>query len=785
MRKILIALALALLSANLASAQALRGTVTDAQTGEPLAGVNVVAVARSQGTTTGPGGRYALTGLPADTVTVAFTFVGYEQTVHTTDLSDGDAVLDVALVPAVEELGEVVVMEDAGREALTRATRSVAVLEPEELEALRGQTLGETLERLPGVTTLTTGPAIAKPVIRGLHSQRVVVLKEGVPQEGQQWGGEHAPAIDPFSPARVEVVRGAAAVEYGAGAIGGVVKVEGRELPRTPGLAGRLSVNAFSNNGQGAASALVEGGVPGLRGLGWRAQLSGRKAGATRAPGYVVGNTGFEELSGEVAVGYRRHRFGVEALASRFSTELGLYTGAHLNNLADLRRAAERGAPLVDYAFGYDLDAPKQQITHDLLSVRARYTLPAGDRIEAQYGLQQNHRQEFDAHRSADRAAFDLTLTTHTLEAKLTHRPVGHFVGAVGVSGMNQLNRNAESGFLIPNFRALTGGVFARETWLVNPRLTLEGGARYDVRWMRAYPYTDFEAGFERREHTYSALSGVLGGLYTLTPTWSLALNAGTAWRPPGVNELYSDGVHHGTAQYERGDPTLEPERSLDLSATLRHASSRVQAEVSLYRNRIADYVYLRPRTDASGELQPVVTIRGAYYAFDYVQADAALAGLDAAVEVRLTDRLLVGATAAAVRGTNLDADGPLFGMPADRLGLSAAYALPRFGPLSSHQIEAEATLVREQDRVPAGVEVLRGDAGENVLAPPPGYALLGLHYRTELALAGTEVFASLGVQNLLDVEYRDYLDRYRYYVDGPGRNVVFRLTIPFGRYDA
>jgi iron complex outermembrane receptor protein len=91
---------------------------------------------------------------------------------------------------------------------------------------------------LAGVTTLQTGSSISKPVIHGLHSNRILIMNNGVRQEGQQWGSEHAPEIDPFIATRLSVVKGAAGVRYGSDAIGGVILVEPEELPFDKSLSG-------------------------------------------------------------------------------------------------------------------------------------------------------------------------------------------------------------------------------------------------------------------------------------------------------------------------------------------------------------------------------------------------------------------------------------------------------------------------------------------------------------------------------------------------------------------
>lgn len=763
---------LVLSAARPGAAQRLEGRVTTGDDNAPLPGVQVVIAALERGTVTDEAGAFVIDDLPTGTHTVAFRFVGFETETRQVSLSNGESVrLDVALQPVTLEVDEVVVMgEGSAQEMLNRASLSVATLDAAALDDFRGQTLGEMLVRLPGVTTLTTGPSIAKPVVRGLHSQRLIVLNAGVPQEGQQWGGEHAPEIDPFAPARIEVIRGSAGVEYGVGAIGGVIRVEPRELPTTPVLGGRAAFNAFSNNRQAAASFMLEGGPAALPGFGWRMQASARKAGDARTPEHVIGNSAFEELDATAALGYHTTQVGIDAYFSHFGTQLGLFQGAHIGNYDDLLRAIERGEPAVEYDFSYGIDAPKQRIQHELVTLRGHYRLPSGDRLEAQYGFQYNQRKEYDAHRRfgdpLDEPAFSLVLTTHTLDLKLRTVPRGRWFGVAGLSGMNQANRNGESGFLIPNFRALTGGAFARGTYVRGP-MTLEAGARLDHRWMEAYPREDLSSGdFLRRTHPYTSASGVVGAIWQFAPTWSIASNVGTAWRPPGVNELYSFGVHHGTAQFEIGDAGLGPERSVNVDATLRHAGSRVRLEASAYRNAIDGYLHLVPT------LEPVVTIRGTFPAFRNAQADAVLRGIDGSLDVDVMRWLAVGVRGAVVRGTDRDHARPLFGMPADRVALGASVRLPDWGVWRGQELEAEGTFVRRQTNAPEGMDY----------APPPdGYTLVGLGYRTEFHLGAVPLDVSLTVENLFDMAYRDYLSRFRYFIDDPGRNVVLRVQVPFG----
>lgn len=762
-----------LIFANTALAQEISGTVRD-DDGVRLPGVNVSILAIDRGGVTDIEGRYMISNLIPGEYTISFSFVGFQTRTEQIQVDAESVVLDVTLVTSVLEADEVLIVDDRV-DVLTRDTRSVSVLDPEDLVELRGQTLGETLETLPGVTALQTGPSISKPVVRGLHSQRVLVLNAGVSQEGQQWGGEHAPEIDPFAPVRIQVIKGVSGVEYGLGAIGGVVKLDPLELPFIPGggMGGQLSLNGFSNNLQGAGSLYLEGTASSVPGLGWRVQSSYRKAGDAHAPDYVIRNSAFQEFNGSASVGLRRDRINLVALYSRFSTELGIFSGSHIGNINDLLRAIEREEPLFIGDFGYDIGPPKQNISHNLLSLHGDFRLASGSWIEVQYGLQVNRREEFDAHgpdnddpESLTKPAFDLSLISNTVELKFHHKPVGRFFGVVGISGMNQLNKNAASGFLIPNFRAYSGGAFARESW-VKDKLTVEAGARFDYRWIRAWPHENGNRGeFVKRVSDYASLSGVVGSVWQFSSTWSVGLNIGTGWRPPGINERYNFGVHHGTAQFEVGNPDLDLERSVGIDATLRHDSEKSRLEFSAYNNSFDGFIFLYP------DLNPRVTIRGTFPSYTYQQADVILRGIDASFERDVASWLTMSTQFSVVRANNLDTDEPLINMPSDRASIKAQFNLPASNRIKNTHLDLESIFVNKQTRVPENADYVE---------PPDGYTLFNAGVSSTIMLSDSPVRLNLELHNVLNTAYRDYLSRFRYFIDDPGRSLILRVQVPLG----
>lgn len=746
----------------------LHGQVLDSATRAPVAGATLSLPRLGKTTVSNPSGQYALEHLPRDTVVLVVRFIGFAERVIRIDLSGGGVHLDIRLTQRAVELDTLNVTVGRPEDAL-RNEQAISVMTPEEVNEARGQTLGETIRELPGVAIIQYGPSIAKPVVRGLHSQRLRIMNGNVPQEGQQWGEEHAPEIDAFAANEIEVIRGGGAVLYGSDAIAGVVKVTPRPLPVFGSFGGELSGNLFANNRQGAGSLLLEGShlpVPLLGPASWRVQGSLRRAGDARTPDYYLANTGFKEANLNAALGIQRSWGSSELSYSRFSTTLGMYLGAHVSTVSDLDRAMQN--PLKTEAFSYDIQRPNQKVSHDLIAWRTNVQLGQAARLDVNYGFQYNSRNEYDGIGFASgstRPAFGLRLYTHTLDVRVSHAPIGRLTGSIGVSGMRQGNLSPGRSFLIPQYRLYTGGVYALEQ-LTLSRWTFSVGARYDYRWQHAYQFGDPVVLSPDDSRSWDNIAGSLGSTWEFTPGWSIASSLGRAWRAPNVSELYSAGVHHGTAQYQLGDSSIKAERSVNLDATLRHVGRAARLELSVYQNMIDGYIYLRPFGDVS-------TVRGAYPGYRFSQTDARLRGLEASALLTPSKWWSVYLSGTLVRGYDRTAGTNLFDIPADRLVGNVRL----YGPSSSHvrepYLELGTTLVRRQDHVPPNT-IYR--------LPTAGYALFNIEAGVgALRLAGQPFQLSLTVRNLFDTAYRDYLTRYRLFVDDPGRDVALRFTMPFG----
>jgi iron complex outermembrane recepter protein len=711
-------------------------------------------------------GHVDLRGVPAMRVRLEVRAIGYRVLRRMLDATASDLDVTVTLSQSAATLSAVTVTGEVVAEPAALAA-SVTTIGAEALSRTRGQTLGETIKYVPGVSVIQFGPSVAKPVIRGLNSQRILVMNAGIRQEDQQWGTEHAPNIDSFDADVVTVVRGAATVLYGQDALGGVVRVDRAAVPVDGPMRGSLAMNVFSNNRQGALALGAEGvtrQVPFVGPAGWRLRLSSRVAGNASAPDYALSNTGFRELNGSAALGVTRGWGTSELLVSRFATELGVLQQAHAGSFDDLQRAMNT-APL-DSSFRYGIDRPSQQVAHTVARSRTVLELPHGSHLELVYGFQFNERREFDNHgplRFRNTPAFHLRLFTNTVDARWRHPQWGGLAGTVGTSLQYQGNQTSGKAFLIPGYDQGQGALYAQEE-LTLGRVSLSAGARTDLISQTTLPYSDAGIRSPAGTRRWSGFSGSFGSSVWLHEHVQATVRVARAWRPPTVNERYAQGVHHGSAQYELGSPTLGAERSLGLEGSVRYTGRSLAIDAAVYDNRIDDFIYLQPRA-------PVFTLRGAFPAFNWSQTDARLRGAETSVSWTPVTHFQFTGTANRVRGTVRASGAPLFDMPADRLTLQGRLLGERT-TLGRWQLGVGATLVRRQSAVP--------DSTVYAL-PTAGYGLANIEAATNgIRLFGRSMDLSLSGSNVLNRRYRDYLSRYRLFVNDPGRDLVLRVRLGF-----
>ncbi len=741
----------------------LRGKVKEAHTGAPIAYANVLLKELATGAVTDENGNFTIPNLCRQTYTLDISHVECKK--HTEQIAiEGNTESIFTLQHEEKMLSNVVITEK--RVALEN-TQSNSELKGADMDKNKGESLGEMLKSLAGVTSLNTGATISKPVVQGLHSDRVLIFNNGVRQEGQQWGLDHAPEIDPFIANNISVVKGASSIKYGVGAIGGVILVEPRALRDTIGIGGEVNLVGFSNGRTGVLSSMIEGKN---QRFSWRLQGTAKKGGNLQTPQYYLSNTGVEELNGSAMLGFRWKSAIFEAFYSHFYSKIGILKDSHIGNLTDLNNAIERGRPAGNDVFSYQIARPAQRVNHDILKLKTTFPTGEAGRLTLTTFLQQDLREEFDAHRPGGKVPIGFTkaevafqLPSAGVRADWDHRPISNFHGGGGVEGLFQSN-NTYSGALIPDYTQSTIGAYWAERWRRYPfPLEIETGLRYDKRHLQV-DSTRF--GERNRQFDFDNISFSAGAIYHIGSQGKVSLNVSSAWRSPNVNELFSNGVHHGTASFERGNPNLIAERALNTSVSAHFDHDFFEIDATVFQNVINNFIFLKP------DSLPVLTIRGAFPAFSYEQTNAVLRGGDVTTTVRPFKNIAWRVKGSTLFARNKTTNEWLPLMPTDRIETSLTVENQSFKNMTKAYASISLTVAKKQNRVPLSI----GD----YQAPPAGYGLVGLTLGTDIKLWHKTVTTILNVDNLLNSAYREYLDRLRYFASTPGRNISLKLKMAF-----
>lgn len=781
------------------------GKVTD-ESGIPLKGATIILGNNLLSNVSDESGDFVFKNLCPAKYALSVRYVGYQpyQTeINLLPVLKGEMrnkPMIYQLNPDIAQLDEIVIRSHNPQ---TEHAHNLASISAKQLAESAGKSLGEMLKEIPGVNTIQAGPGIFKPVIHGMHSQRILILNYGIRQEGQQWGAEHAPEIDPFIASNIIVIKDASAIKYGTDAIGGVVVVNPPELPEKAGLGGSINSIVQSNGRSGTVSGYLEGGIKNHDGWGWRVQGTGKRAGDYHTPVYSLTNTGSKEQNFSAATGFHKSSYGFDVYFSRFNTTLGILKGTAIGSIQDLLYAMENTPPQYTQPFSYSISNPRQQVGHNLLKINAHKKILNGE-WRFQYGHQQNRRKEFDNRRGSLQSlpSIDLLLQTHTLETEWEIENDKKQKLCVGITGMAQKNTNifgTQRIPFIPNFASFSGGAFG-VTQFIAGRWKMDIGIRYDYRLFQVKGF-DYKNSYFDDKLSFGSISVTSGASLPISQKQTFHFSASSAWRPPHVAELYSLGTHQSAAAIEYGlllnDATNEVmkirsvpfknEQAFKLVGSHQFQGSRFQNEVTIYANIINHYIYLKP----VGVTQ---NIRGVYPYFRYSQTDVLFAGADISSSISLTSKLKGKQSASLLRVFNRSGVGNMPFIPPNRFDWSLRFEEPKSFLLKGFFFETKARLTANQGNAPRvvspsqiisakeqGIDLFATDQSIFDFAPAPkAYWLLSLITGFSVSAGASKIDFGLSVENLLNTSYREYTNRFRYYAYDRGRNFIFSIRVNF-----
>lgn len=634
------------------------------------------------------------------------------------------------------QLNEIVVTGLAGDTKVKHTPSPISVIRPADLAGRASTNIIQALAAEPGLSAITTGAGIAKPVIRGLGYNRVVVVNDGIRQEGQQWGDEHGIELDGAAVHSVEILKGPASLMYGSDALAGVLIFRGTPVAPMGKVQGHVSAEYQSNNNLFTYSLLAGGNHNGWV---WNARFSDKYAQAYRnSINGRVYNSGFRERAASgmfgknASWGYSRLKF------SYYHLTPGIIEGGDEGSLTSLP------------------GLPFQHVRH--YKVVSDNTVRIGEgNLKAIVGWQQNRRQEFEE--SATECGLDLKLNTIHYDIRYQIEFPAEWKAAWGVGGMFQLNKNLGEEYLIPDYRLFDAGVFATASkqWR---EWTFSGGVRMDFRRLHSFA---LDGRFEDFSRSFPGFSASLGAVRPLGEHFTVRANIARGFRAPNLSELASNGEHEGTLRYELGNKDLRPEYSLQGDLGLDFESKYVSVHGAFFLSRVSNYIFAVKNGELSDEGLPV-------YAF--VSGLAHLRGGELVLDVHPVHSLHLSSAFSCVFANEKGGEAlPL--IPAPRLFSEIKYEFTHGG-----QTFNNAFLALNLDWNMAQSRFYSIDGTETAT---PAYVLLGASAGTDVVIKGKTRFSVYLIgSNLTDKAYMPHLSRLKEAgVYNMGRNISVKISIP------
>ncbi|MGZ4033421.1 MAG: TonB-dependent receptor [Bacteroidia bacterium] len=794
----------------------LTGKITDKQTGEGIPGVTIYIPDLKTGGVTDVNGIYKLDNLPQTKLLLQISYVGYKTIVETVDLTIVTS-KNFAMEASAQELKVLVVTGTSKATELKKDPVAMVLINHQFIAQNSSTNIIETISKVPGVSTLSTGPNVSKPYIRGLGYNRVLTLFDGVRQEGQQWGDEHGIEVDQFLIDHIEVVKGPASLMYGSDALAGVVNL----LPSNPVPEGIIKGNVLgnyqTNNKQAAGSFVLEGNNKGFT---WGARASHKQASdyQNKYDGKVFGTKYLEnDVNAYIGInrawGYSHLNFSIydnlqeipdgsrDSLTRKFTKQI---------SEADTIRPIVSDAELNSYKIG----VLHQHVQHYRGYISNNFILGKG-KLALNLGLQESIRREFSHPLYPDLAGLYLQLKVFSYDIKYYLPEIKGLETTIGVNGMYQQNSNKGTEMVIPDYHAFDAGPFAHFKRSFG-KLDVSAGVRYDIRkfqsdsmYTKPNPETGFDMltaanpadsavvkQFNYYKHTFSGFSGSIGASYNISERFCVKANVARGYRAPNVAEISAKGVHPGTGFEQLGDDNFKPEFNLQEDMGLFFSSEHISGYAEVFNNSISNYIYNEKLLSSKGGDSTFVQNGNSFPVFKFRQTTAQLYGGELSIDIHPhpLDWLHFENSISIIYAQNLGGNGA-------KINDSSKY-LPFIPPLHTNS-ELRADLKKKLACFSAiyikiGLQYYaaqnRAYLAYGTETTTPGYTLIDAGLGTDVINKKGNVLFTINITgtNLGDVAYQSNMSRLKYFDNYPvngtgrsgiynmGRNISFKIVVPF-----
>lgn len=765
------------------------GKVTNAQTGEPLQGASVYFADAKTGAITNANGDYVIRNIASGNYLIEVSSVGYGSITEHINVTS-DIQKNFSLSPSVIENEGVTVTGVSTATKIKRTPTPVTIVSKKDLAQATSTNLIDALSKNPGIAQISTGPSISKPIIRGLGYNRVVVLNDGVRQEGQQWGDEHGIEIDEYSVNKVEILKGPASLIYGSDAMAGVINIL-TNVPVAEGtIKGNIIGNYQTNNKLRGFGANIAGNK---KGFNWNlyGSFKGAQDYKNKYDGYVF-NSKYNEKNVGGYIGYNGSWGYSHIVVSSFNQVPGLVEGDRDETTGKfVREINNNGTPETVIASGSDFtgihpELPRQHIQHFKIATDNRFNLGAG-KLSVNIGYQNNKRREYGnvLDPGIPDLYFDLNTFTYNVQYHLPDN--NKWKTAIGINGMQQSNKNKAEEVLIPEYNLFDIGAFVY-TQRNYDRFTISGGIRIDRRNVDSKALElDNEQKFEAFTKSFTNVSGSAGISYEASKTVVLKMNIARGFRAPGIAELASNGAHEGTNRYEYGDKDLKSETSLQFDGGVDINTEHVSFSATGFANFINNFIFYRKLLNVNGTDSLVNVDGDNITAFRFDQAKSLLYGAEVTLDIHPhpLDWLHFENIFSYVKGVFNE---PIEGtknipfIPAARLITQLKGEFLKKGKVISNlSVTTELDNTFKQNNAFTAF---------NTETPTGGYSLLNASFGADIMHNQKTLFTIfIAGNNLTDVAYQNHLSRLKYTavndvtgrigIFNMGRNFSVKLNIP------
>lgn len=661
-------------------------------------------------------------------------------------------------------LSEVTVTGLTGTQRLMDSPIPFSVISPKKLHQSAGSNIVDAIKFQPGLSQISTGSGISKPVIRGLGYNRVVVVEQGIRQEGQQWGDEHGLEVDGEGVHSVEILKGPASLMYGSDAIAGVMILHPEPNLEDSTMQIKGGGEYQSNNGLYNYHVGFAGNMNGWL---WNWHYSDKAAHCyhNEVDGYVPGSW-FKERDVQGMFGVAKDWGHSYLRFSNVDFTPGITEGEREEETGEL--SWEDGNSPKDY----EIQTPFQHVIHTkVVSDNAWYIKDGA--LKTIVGYQQNYRREFEEMDEAE-----LAMRLHTVNYDIRYQlPLSHdWSIATGANGMWQKNENQAEEMLIPDYALFDFGYFLTADKKIK-KWHLSGGVRVDNRHLNIEGFgEDGEVQFSSLDKNFTGFTGSFGSVYNVNDCMNLRLNAARGFRAPTVSELSSNGVHEGSVQYELGNEDLKSEYSTQIDFGLDYTCHVVSLNAALFSNWINNYIFLtRLPFETEG-----------YRTYKYQQGDARLIGGEISLDVHPVNPLHFENAFSYVRGVQLNQPEECENLP--------MMPAPRWTSNLRYEFADFAKGYCKRTFIGLGMEYdFRQDnyyAFEDTETATADYAIFDLSAGMDLHLFGCNCIELTFIcQNLFDKVYQPHLSRLKYTdvntltgrqgISAMGRNVCLKINVP------